>query len=290
MSNNEICLKSYAKINLCLDVIGKREDGYHDLVSIMQTVSLYDTIFMKKVHKDNYLKLATNLWHLPTDERNIVYRAIRLVSEKYNVSSGVFADIRKTIPVSAGLGGGSSNCATAINAMKELFSLDIPMEKLIDMGKSLGADVPFFFMRGTALAEGIGETLSPLPALPSCCFVLVRPPIIISTADVFKKFNIKNVKTGFDKEKMIYCLLNSDLKGVCNNFYNALESVTAVESPIINEIKDRLLMNGALGALMSGSGPTVFGCFTDKSAALEAVASIKKNFPEIKEIFITKNI
>ncbi len=290
LNSNSVKLKAYAKINLCLDVTGKRPDGYHDLISVMQTVSLYDSIYMKSVFKNNYLKIISNLWFLPTDERNIVYKAIKVLLDKYRISGGIFVDLKKTIPVCAGLGGGSSDCAAALLGMKALFNLPLTTDELIDIGKKLGADVPFFFIKGTALAKGVGEILTPLTPIPPCIFVLVRPPIFISTADVFKKFRMENVKNHLDEERMLFAINKGDLPGICENFINSLETVTCAQHPIIEELKQELIFHGALGALMSGSGPTVFGCFNDMTSAKSAITAIRQKHRGIKDIYIVKTV
>lgn len=288
-SRDSLELKAYAKINLCLDVVGKRKDGYHNIVSVMQSISLYDLLLLKKVYKKNYLKIITNLWFLHADERNIVYKALKLMLEKYDVPVGVFADLKKSIPVSAGLGGGSSDCAVALHGFSKLFGLAVTKEELMNIGKTLGADVPFFFIGGTALAEGIGDILKPLPPLPPCYFLIARPPVFISTADIFSRFDMNNERKRVDHEKMIYFLKKCDLKGICSSFANALESVTAAEYPVIESLKQEMLAKGALGASMSGSGPTVFGCYADRHSAVRACSAIARRHPEIKELFVVSS-
>ena len=288
-----VYMRAYAKVNLCLHVVGKRPDGYHELQSVMQTVNLYDGIYLKKVPKDHYLKMVTNLRHLPVDKRNIVYKAIEAMREDYGIGSGIFADIRKFVPVSAGLGGGSSDGAAALLGMRRLFRLPLSIEELMQRGRDLGADVPFFFTHGTALAEGIGEKLTPLPPVPLCWFVLVRPPLIISTAEVFKKYPMSHTgdaaAAGMENiARMRLAIETGDLMEICRCFHNDLEAVTAEEYAVIPRLKDELRENGALGALMSGSGPTVFGCFDQEEAAVRALACIRKVHPDIRESFVVR--
>jgi 4-diphosphocytidyl-2-C-methyl-D-erythritol kinase len=287
---NQATVRAYAKINLCLNVIQKRGDGYHEIESVMQSVSLYDRIYMKRVEKENYLKIISDSRCVPTDERNIVFRAVKTMSERYGLSGGIFCSIGKTIPVSAGLGGGSSDGAAALSAVNRLFGLGLGLGELMETARGLGADAPFFFIGGTALAKGAGEILSPLPPLPPCFIVLAKPPVFVSTAEIFKGFDESGLPgVRADVERMIYFLEKSDIKGVCSCFGNALESVTTAIHPIIGELKSQMLRNGALGAAMSGSGGTVFGCFHEKQAALAAVEAISVSHPEVREVFVVKN-
>lgn len=284
---NQLFLKARAKINLALDVCGKRPDGYHDLRTVMQTLSLYDGMFMKKINKEGYFKLVTNLTYLPNDRRNLVYRAIEAVRERYGLKDGVFVQLSKHIPVSAGLAGGSADCAAALVGARNLFGLPVSIDELAAVGKELGADVPFCVMRGTALAEGIGDRLTRLPKLPAAFVLVAKPPAIISTADIFRDYTDNNVKKRPDIEKMLSFLEKGDLRGVCGEMANTLESVTVNRCPVIGEIKTAMLESGALGALMSGSGPTVFGVYEKRELAVAARDAISTRFQDVKEIFIT---
>ena len=281
------CLYVYAnaKINLSLDIMGKREDGYHDIKTVMQTVSLKDTLTIRKLFTPQ-IKIYTNLKWLPTDERNLVYKAAKILFDKFQPEDGVFIEIDKQIPVSAGLGGGSADCAAALCGISSLFNFPISQEELIEMGKSLGADIPFCIMKGTALAEGIGEILTPLPACPDIFVVIAKPPICISTADVFRQFRMENVENRPDTTAMIESIKSGNIHNVADNLCNVLESVTAKEFPIIEKIKAIMLESGGIGSIMSGSGPSVFGLFTSKQTAYSALCRLKNDLC-VKEVHLT---
>ncbi len=281
-------MKARAKINLALDVINRRQDGYHNLVSIMQTLSLYDTLLIKKVDKFPFKFVCNTKW-LPTDDKNIVFKTAKLLINEYNIKDGVFIELVKNIPISAGLAGGSSDCAATLIGMRKLFDLPISNDELLSIGKSLGADVPYCIMRGTMLAEGIGEKLTPIiPPHPSNVYVLlVRPPIFVSTATVFKKLDLNKVTERPNIGGIIRHIRKGDIRGVARNFCNVLETVTINMHPIILDIKNTMQSCNTLGCLMSGSGPTVFGYFERKEHAFFAASVIKKRFPAIRDIFIT---
>ncbi len=284
----QIYLKAYAKINLGLDVLRRRDDGYHDLKTIMQSVCLYDTILIKKVAKFPY-KFVCDSNRLPSDDKNIVNKAAKLLIEKYDIKDGVFIGLTKKIPISAGLGGGSSDCAATLVGMRRLFQLPITNDELMQIGKSLGADVPFCIMRRTALAEGIGENLTRIkPTYPNNLYVvLVRPPVFVSTQAVFKKLNLTE-QTNHPNIDLTQALLEEgNIVEAAKSLGNVLEDVTTEMHPIINELKEKLCEYGAVNAIMSGSGPTVFGLFMDKQAALKAVYNIKHDYSNIKEVFLT---
>lgn len=283
---NHINLKANAKINLALDVLGKREDGYHDMKMVMQTLKLHDTIFIKKFNKHK-IKLVTNIKWLPVDEKNLVYKAIHLIQKNYNVNSGVFVEITKNIPVSAGLAGGSADCAAALIGMRRLFDLLIPNSELLEIAKSLGADVPYCLMQGTALAQGIGEKLIKISPHPPVYVVLAKPNISVSTASVFKSLDLSTLVVRPDIDRMIKNIEAGNIEGICNGFCNVLETVTENNYPIIKNIKNIMIEKGAMGALMSGSGPTVFGYFKDKSDAYSAIRNIRLNLKNVKEIYLT---
>lgn len=281
---DHIKLRSRAKINPALDVLGKREDGYHDLKMVMQSINLCDTLFIKKQAQG--ITLKTNLSWLPTDNRNLVYRAAEILTNRYNIKSGINIVLEKNIPVAAGLAGGSSNCASALIGIRNLFHLPISMSELMAIGKELGADVPYCIMRGTALAEGIGEVLTPLPPFPKAFVLLAKPPISVSTATIFNSLNISAITKRPDIDKMVYYLEKGDLQGVCDNMVNVLEEVTIPLYPVIADIKKTMLDFGALGSIMSGSGPTVFGFFENYEQGLVALKHIRKTF-NIKDVFLT---
>jgi 4-diphosphocytidyl-2-C-methyl-D-erythritol kinase len=289
---DDIILKSRAKINLTLDVTGKRPDGYHDIVSVMQTVSLYDSVYIKKLKKD-VISVKSNLPYLPLDERNIVYKAARFLKERYCLKSGVFINLDKSIPVSGGLAGGSGNCAAVIIGMKKLFNLPFSQEEALDIGKTFGADVPFCLTQGVALVEGVGEKITRL--FPRCdanardaFVVLITPNVIISTAKVFSDFDRVKVETRPDTQAMIKAALDGNPRQIAKNFRNSLEYVTVNKHPIIGDIKEAMLKKKALGALMSGSGSTAFGYFLNKNDAYAALRFIRFNFKRIRGAFLCR--
>lgn len=280
-----IKLFARAKINLALDVVEKLDNGYHNLKMIMQTINILDSITISK-SSSSEIKLKTNISWLPTDNRNLVYKAASYLKESYNIKSGVNIFVNKNIPISAGLAGGSTDCAATLIGMRTLFKLPISNKDLFDIGKTLGADVPFCILRGTALAEGIGEKLTPIHYLPYCYIGVVKPSIGISTASVFSSLNLNNISKRPDIEKIIYYLEKQDLQNICNSFCNVLETVTIDKYPIISKIKNTMLQEGALGSLMSGSGSAVFGIYSSKKQAISALKKIKYKY-NIKEIFLT---
>ena len=218
-------LKAYGKVNLGLDVIRRREDGYHEVRMIMQTVKLYDRIILERNHSGN-ISLRTNLPYLPVNEKNLVYRAIDIIRREYGIKDGVSANIIKRIPVAAGMAGGSTDAAAAFVGMNQLFSLNITQEKLMEYGVSLGADIPYCIMRGTALSEGIGEILTPLPPVPGCWFLIVKPGFSMSTKFVYEHLTLDEHTSHPDIDGMVSALKNHDLTGVTDRMGNGLEQVT----------------------------------------------------------------
>ncbi len=282
---NSIKLNARAKINITLDVLGKRADGYHDLSMIMQTINLCDNIFIEKTDTEN-VQMSSNLSWLPCDERNLVYRAALVMKEKYGIEDGIKIELSKNIPVAAGMAGGSTDCAATLIGIRNLFGLNVSDKELMAIGKELGADVPYCIMRGTALAEGIGEILTPLPPFPNCTVLIAKPPINVSTAAVFGSFAAKDVDKRPDNNKMIELIRAKDLNGICQNMCNVLESVTIKKYPIIADVKKIMMENDAIGSMMSGSGPTVFGFYEDYKTALKGLKAIKNKF-RFKEVYIT---
>ncbi|MCL2564311.1 MAG: 4-(cytidine 5'-diphospho)-2-C-methyl-D-erythritol kinase [Defluviitaleaceae bacterium] len=274
-----------AKINLALDVVGKREDGYHELSTIMQTIALKDKLTIRKLYT-NRIKLNSNVKWLPNDERNLAYAAAKVLLDMFELDFGVLIEIDKKIPICAGLGGGSADAAATLLGIKKLFNLPVSMDELMEIGLELGADVPFCLMKGTALAEGIGEELTPLPPCPDTHIVIAKPPVSVSTKEVFRQFKQENVNKRPDINKMIQDIENGDIKSVASGLVNVLESVTVKEFVVIERIKRLMLLNGAIGATMSGSGPTVFGMFEDKPKAQKAISQIRVDL-NVKEIFLT---
>ena len=286
--DHSIVLKSYGKINLGLDVLRRREDGYHEVRMIMQTVGLYDVLTMKK-RKDDKIKMTCNLSFLPTDERNLVYKAVKLIKDKYHIKDGVEINLSKRIPVAAGMAGGSSNCAAALKGMNQLFDLGLSIDELCEIGVTLGADVPYCIWGGTVLSEGIGEKLSRVDAMPDCYILIAKPGISVSTAFVYKNLKLKELTKHPDIDGMLECLKEKDLTGICDRLENVLETVTVMEYPIIEKVKKHLMDQGAMGALMSGSGPTIFAIFRDKKTADNALESLR-SIEDIKQAYLVRPI
>lgn len=268
-------LKALGKINLGLDVLGKRENGYHDVRMVMQTVYLYDQIWMIKT-KEPGIQLNTNLFYLPVNENNLAYRAAKLLMEEFDIQEGVKIVLNKHIPVAAGMAGGSSNAAAVLFGMNRMFSLGLSQKALMERGVLLGADVPYCIMRGTVLAEGIGEKLTPLPPMPKCFVLLAKPSISVSTKMVYEKLDSHEIDEHPDIDGIMEGLKGHNLLKVSACLGNVLEKVTVEAYPVIEQIKNTMKKNGALNALMSGSGPTVFGLFEDKKAAKKAAFRIRE--------------
>lgn len=270
-----LALKALGKINLGLDVLGRRENGYHDVRMVMQTLYLYDNVTIIK-KKEPGIVLESNLHFLPTDQSNIAWKAANMLIEEFQIQEGVKIILDKHIPVAAGMAGGSTNAAAVLYGMNKMFHLGLTQQELMDRGVKLGADVPYCIMRGTVLAEGIGEELSTLPPMPKCQILIAKPPISVSTKMVYEKLDSKEIEEHPDIDGLIEGLEKQDLKKIAASMGNVLEKVTITEYPVIEEIKQSMLEAGALGAMMSGSGPTVFGIFSDKQTAKEAYSKIKK--------------
>ncbi len=285
---DHIVLKSYGKINLGLDVLRRRPDGYHEVKMIMQMVGLYDTLTMEKT-QENQVSMNCNLSFLPTDEKNLVYRAAALMKEKYQIQTGVKIVLKKRIPVAAGMAGGSSDCAAALKGMNQLFDLGLSKEELCDIGVTLGADVPYCIWGGTALAEGIGEKLTRIDPMPGCYILIAKPGISVSTAFVYKNLKLDQLERHPDIDGMIECLKQKDLKGICSRLENVLETVTIPEYPIIQKVKEHLMKHEAMGALMSGSGPTIFGIFSNQKTAKQALESLR-SMKDVKQAYVVEPI
>ena len=279
-------LKAYGKVNLGLDVIRRREDGYHEVRMIMQTVKLYDRIILERNHSGNIF-LRTNLPYLPVNEKNLVYRAIDIIRREYGIKDGVSATIIKRIPVAAGMAGGSTDAAAAFVGMNQLFALNITQEKLMEYGVTLGADIPYCIKRGTALSEGIGEILTPLPPLPGCWFLIVKPGFSMSTKFVYEHLTLDARTEHPDIDGMVDALFAHSLDGVASRMGNVLEQVTSQHYPAIGELKNIMVENGALNALMSGSGPTVFGIFTSRETAEQAARACGKH-PAVRRTAVVR--
>ena len=272
---DKIKLKALGKINLGLDVLGRRPNGYHDVRMVMQTVYLYDQILLEKTDKEG-ISLKTNLFYLPVNENNLAYRAAKMLIDEFAIKEGVHISLEKHIPVAAGMAGGSSNAAAVLYGMNRLFQLGLTDQELMERGVKIGADVPYCIMRGTVLAEGIGEELTPLPAMPKCHVLLAKPPISVSTQKVYEKLDAQEVTKHPDIDGILLGLQTGDLKKITSSMGNVLENVTITEYPQIERIKDVMKEEGALNAMMSGSGPTVFGIYDDKILARRAAARIRE--------------
>ena len=270
-------LKAYGKINLGLDVVRKREDGYHEVRMIMQTVNLYDKIVMEKTPEPG-IRTETNLPYVPDGEGNLAYRAAKLLADEFEIQEGVTIKIKKCIPVAAGMAGGSTDAAAVMVGMNRLFGLGLSKRELMKRGVKLGADVPYCIMRGTALSEGIGEVLTELPPAPQCYLVLAKPQVSVSTKVVYGKLRANELtpEQHPDIDGMRAAIEEGNLDGVISRLGNVLELVTIPDHPEIGRIKDIMMAEGAEGVLMSGSGPTVFGIFRDEDAAKRACEVLKK--------------
>lgn len=283
---DSIRLKARAKINLGLDVLGKRENGYHDVRMVMQTVGIYDRLIMTKVPGEE-ISIKTNVGFLPINENNLIYKAIMLMKDTYKLSGGIEVDLNKFIPVAAGMAGGSADAACALFGMNRLYNLNVPLEKLMELGVNIGADVPYCLMRGTALAEGIGEKLTALPSMPNCNILVAKPPINVSTKLVYDSLDMSEVVDHPDIDGIIEAIKQKDVAKVAARMGNVLEDVTIPMYPIIDTIKQDMISHGALNAMMSGSGPTVFGIFPDEKTCLECQEFLKKK-GDAKQVYTTE--
>ena len=278
-------LKALAKINLGLDVLGRRENGYHDVRMVMQSIYLYDDVIIEKTDKPG-IDLKTNLYFLPVDNSNIAYKAAAMLMEEFNIKDGVSIVLNKHIPVAAGMAGGSSNAAAVLYGMNVLFNLGLTKKELMERGVKLGADVPYCIMRGTVLAEGIGEVLTTLPAMPKCNVLIAKPAISVSTKEVYEALDSKEVIEHPDIDGLIEGLENADLHKIAASMGNVLEDVTIPMHPVIEDIKNVMKEQGALNAMMSGSGPTVFGIFESKALAKKAQEKIRRD-GLAKQVYVT---
>lgn len=283
---NTIQMKAYGKVNLGLDVLRRREDGYHEVRMIMQTVQLYDKITMEERHREG-IELETNLPFLPVNENNIAYRAARMLMEEFHIPGGLNIKIEKHIPVAAGMAGGSTDGAAVLYGVNQIYQLGLTKRQLMERGVRLGADVPYCIMRGTVLSEGIGEILTPVASMPDCHILVAKPPISVSTKYVYEHLKLDLVKRRPDIDGMIEALEAGNLKGVADSMENVLETVTIPEHPEIEAIKDVMRSGGALNAMMSGSGPTVFGIFDDEEKGMWT-RDILRNGTLAKQVYLVK--
>ena len=282
---NQMRLKALAKINLGLDVLRRKEDGYHEVKMIMQTIHLHDQIHLKKI-AENEIEIRTNLYYVPNNENNLAYKAAKILKDEFELPGGISIYLKKVIPVAAGMAGGSSDAAAVLFGMNKMYDLKLSMQELMDRGVKLGADVPYCIMRGTALAEGIGEKLTRLPEMPKCHILIAKPPVNVSTKFVYENLHANDLKPEEHPNVNIQ-IQEGDLEKLAANMGNVLERVTVPEYPVINEIKQIMVEEGALGSMMSGSGPTVFGIFTNYVQAQEAYKKIRQSGLS-KQIYLTK--
>lgn len=278
---NSIELKSRAKINLSIDVLGKREDGYHLVEMIMQTIDLYDVIKIRELSSDDII-LKSNSSDIPLDDNNIVYKAINLLKNKFNINKGIEIFIQKNIPIAAGMAGGSSNAAAVLVGLNKLWGLNLSELDLQKLGFKLGADVPFCISGKAALAQGVGEELSFIKGLPKDISILIcKPEIFVSTKDVYEGLDLNNIQNRPDNKKLLKDLRQENIQSLAKNMVNVLESVTSRHYREIKEIEKVMMENGALGSMMSGSGPTVFGLYKNREDALKSEKELLKNYKQV---------
>ncbi|MGL5649047.1 MAG: 4-(cytidine 5'-diphospho)-2-C-methyl-D-erythritol kinase [Clostridium sp.] len=278
-------IKAHAKINISLDIVGKKENGYHLLRMIMQSIDLYDDIIVDRAKRG--INISCNKPYVPNDERNLAYKAAKLFMETYKINSGVNIMIRKNIPVCAGLAGGSTDGAAVLKLMNKLFNVNASDEELMKLGVKLGADVPYCIKGGTALCEGIGEEVTELKGFKDKILVLVKPSFGVSTKAVYEEFDIKRAIFHPKTEELIKAMEKDDLRFVSRNMKNLLENVTLRKHNEIIKIKESMIRMGSIGAMMSGSGPTVFAFFDDMLKAQYCYENMKKRY---KDVFITRTI
>ena len=282
----ELKLKAKAKINLGLDVVRKREDGYHEVRMIMQMINLYDKITLRKKTEPG-ITVTANLSYLPVNEDNLVYRAAKLLMDEFQVDGGLEIELQKYIPVAAGMAGGSTDAAAVMVGVNRIFQLGLNKKQLMERGVKIGADVPFCIMRGTALAEGIGEELTPLPAIPHCSLVIAKPKIHVSTKFVYGNLKVGELTEHPDIDGQVQALRENNLEQLVTRMGNVLETVTIPAYPVIDEIKHTMMKYGAMGAMMSGSGPTVFGIFEKEDKAQEVCRLLKKE-KAAKQVYLVR--
>ena len=278
-------LQAFAKINLGLDVLGKREDGYHEVRMIMQTIRMYDQLDMRKSVEPG-IHLTTNKKYIPVDENNLVWRAAKLMMDTCGIMEGVSIHLHKVIPVAAGMAGGSSDAAATLVGMNRLFHCGLSKEKLMELGVQIGADVPYCVLRGTALAEGIGEKLTVLPPMPDCWILIGKPGISVSTKYVYTTLDLNTDTVHPDIDGMKKALEDGNLYGITERMGNVLQDVTIPAYPEVERIKEQMKALGAVNAMMSGSGPTVFGIFDNEEKAQKACQKLRES-GSCKQVFLT---
>jgi 4-diphosphocytidyl-2-C-methyl-D-erythritol kinase len=257
--------KAPAKINLSLDVLKKRDDGFHEVEMVMTTIDLSDRIELHPLDNDE-IKVSLESRYVPNDERNLAFKAAQLMKETYNITKGIHIKLVKSIPVSAGLGGGSSDAAAVLRGLNRMWSVGIPIEDLASLGLVIGSDVPFCVINSTALVKGRGEVIEKLPSPPPCWVILAKPDLGVSTKTIFQKVVVENLSHP-NTEEIVQALMNQDFSRLCNNLGNSLESVTLEIYPEVRRLMDKMEQVGASNVLMSGSGPTVYSLVEQESKA-----------------------
>ncbi len=286
----QVIRKAYAKINLGLDVLRRRPDGYHEVKMVMQTVGIFDTLTFRRRAGEGtrpLISISVDNEELPTDGNNLIYKAAELIMRTYVIKDGVDIKLQKNIPIAAGMAGGSSDAAAVFHGLNELFSLSMSLEDMKKLGVKIGADVPYCIMGGTALSEGIGEILTPISAPPEAYLLIAKPDISVSTKFVYENLHADTLKKHPDIDGMVKALEEGSLKGITDRMENVLETVTVKKYPVIAQIKDEMRSHGAENALMSGSGPTVFGIYREKGTALKAYEEMKKK-GLARQIYVTE--
>ncbi len=276
-------MKAHAKINLGLDVVGKLPNGYHEVRMVMQTVGIYDELTFSRTECG--IMVTTDSEELPIEEDNLIYKAANLMKDKYDIREGIHIHLQKNIPIAAGMAGGSADAA-AMKGISRMFGLDTSLLELMELGASIGADVPYCVIGGTALAEGIGEKLTPLEPAPECFVLVAKPDINVSTRYVYERLNVAAIEKHPDIDGMVAAIGKGSLQGILDRMENVLESVTVQEYPVVDALKQRMKELGAVNSLMSGSGPTVFGIFLEKRLAEAALDRLAQE-QLAKQIFVT---
>lgn len=276
--------RAYAKINLCLDVTGRLENGYHLVRMIMQSVDLFDVLRFEKTQGE--IVITSSREDLSVGEDNLIYKAAALMKERFGIQGGVKVFLDKRIPMAAGMAGGSSDAACTLKAMNDLYELGLSEEELREIGVKIGADVPYCIMGGTALSEGIGEILTRIAPLPDCVVLLAKPEVGVSTKYVYEQLDSHEIPSHPDVDGMLEALEKGDIEGIARRLSNVLETVTVEKHEIVGQIKRVMLDGGAMGSLMSGSGPTVFGIFEDGEKARQAGETIRE-LGLCKDVFVT---
>ena len=273
----EVTLKAYAKINLMLDILSRLENGYHDLYMIMQSVSLYDTVTVKK-SEDKNITITCDVPSIPTDKKNIAYKAAKAFFDYTGIESGISINIKKNIPHAAGLAGGSTDGSAVIVALDKLFSTNLKEKQIIAIGAKVGADVPFCALGGTMLAQYTGTILSHLPDLDLPYIIIVKPSQDVSTAQAYAAFDTAERVRHLDKNGMLQAIVNGNYEKIYDKVDNVFEQFIDVTERVL--IKDIMRKHSALCACMSGSGPSVFGIFPDKDSAEKCLARLRKDYPQ----------